>query len=114
MKVWSSLILSGWVWGIPAFAWANPPLISTVATDLLDISPQMCLTKAEKTIELSPMTMTTKGEDFVAGTWKDYKAMILCRSTSVNKIVVVYTVAGEGNEQVESIASRLADIFRHQ
>ncbi len=99
--------------GITMPSLAEPPNISTVATDLLDLSPERCLLKAEQTLEQSPMTLTTKGSDFVAGTWENYKAMILCRSTSADQMIVVFMVAGQGTEQVELIAARLADLFRN-
>lgn len=114
MKVGLRVLLLGLCWGIPLVALAEPPAISTVATDLLDISPEVCLKKAEKSLEDSPITLTRKETDFVAGTWQNYKAMILCRSTSVNKMVVVFMVAGEDTENVEKIAAKLADSFRNR
>ncbi|MGK7946879.1 MAG: hypothetical protein AB4058_20670 [Microcystaceae cyanobacterium] len=113
-KLTAFLTLSSLLLSLPQISLAEPPKISTVATDLLDLSPQQCLENAEKTIQKSPMAVTTKGEDFVAGTWEDYKGMILCRATSTNQIVVVFMVAGQGSEQVELIAAKLADIFRNQ
>jgi hypothetical protein len=113
-KLTTFLTVFSLILGCPQLSLAEPPKISTVATDLLDLSPEKCLDNAEKTIEQSPMTVITKGEDFVAGTWKDYKGMILCRETSTKQIVVIFMVAGQGNERVELIAAKLADIFRNQ
>jgi hypothetical protein len=113
-KYLSLLMILGGFLGFSSLTLATPPNISTVATDLLDLSPETCLAKAEKTLKASPMTLTTKGEDFVAGTWQDYKAMILCRATSNNKMIVIFMVAGLGNEKVELMAAKLSDTFKRQ
>ncbi|MGK7931468.1 MAG: hypothetical protein AB4041_08540 [Microcystaceae cyanobacterium] len=113
-KLTTVLTLFTLLFSLPKLSLAEPPKISTVATDLLDLSPQECLENAEETIAKSPMTVSTKGGDFVAGTWNDYKGMILCRQTSTKQMVVVFMVAGQGNESVSAIAAKLADIFRNQ